>query len=342
MSQVVASSLSEAARRLSHVSDTSGGYGDNGEQSEGEARVPLSADDLANEAEHAVLQRCSQERSEPGLLGKLLADSATSVLPISAGRVPVAGGPLRLAMRAPEPADASRDSYFLGRLAGTALVAVEVDDAPEGWLGARAIGPWLVKPELDALLTAMAVTNWHRHHPRCPRCGEPTRVATAGWTRRCDADGSEHYPRTDPAVIMSVIDADDRLLLARNGTWDEGRRSVLAGFVEPGERLEEAVAREVLEEVGVRVSEVRYVDNQPWPFPSSLMLGFSSRAADPHLRIDRTEIVEAEWYTRDELARAVAAGRVLLPTRLSIARRLIEGWFGEPLATGEEEPVVGR
>lgn len=294
------------------------------------------------DAKADVLDRCSQERAQPGVLERLLSDSGTRVLPLWQGKVPVAGDPIRLEFRAPEAADAGRPACFLGRSAGVALVVVDVEAGDESWRGARAVGPWLPRAELDVLLTAMAVTNWHRNHPRCSRCGEPTQPATGGWTRRCPADGSEHYPRTDPAVIMSVIDANDRLLLARNASWDLGRRSVLAGFVEPGERLEDAVAREVFEEVGVVVGDVQYVDNQPWPFPSSLMLGFTARAHSVELIADRTEIVEAEWYTRDDLVREVEAGRVLLPTRMSIARRLVERWFGGPLATGEEPPVVGR
>ena len=120
--------------------------------------------------------------------------------------------------------------------------------------------------------------------------------------RRCTNDGSEHYPRTDPAVIMSVVDADDRLLLARGPQWGEARYSVLAGFVEPGESLEAAVAREVREEVGVAVEDVRYLGNQPWPFPCSLMVGFTATAKDTTFRLDEDEIVEAIWVSREELA----------------------------------------
>ena len=299
---------------------------------------------LVNPAGAGELDRCSLERAQPQVLERLLAQRSTRVLPIFRGRVPVIGDPLRLGFRAPEPDDMGRPVYFLGRSGGVAVVAVDVEFGSEQWLTARAVGPWLPRAELDILLTTMAVTNWHRNHPMCSRCGRPTRVISGGWARHCDFDGSEHYPRTDPAVIMSVIDAGDRLLLARNAAWEENRRSVLAGFVEPGERLEEAVAREVLEEVGVRVSDVVYVDNQPWPFPSSLMLGFTARvgAGEEGLIVDRTEIVQADWYTRDELTQHVAEGRILLPTRMSIARRLIERWFGGALATGEEAPVVGR
>ena len=134
---------------------------------------------------------------------------------------------------------------------------------------------------------------------------------------------------------MAVVDPDDRLLLARNPAWPAGRRSVLAGFVEPGERLEGAVAREVFEEVGVVVTDVRYVASQPWPFPASLMLGFTARAVAADLTLDSVEIAEAEWYTRAEVAAGVADGSLGLPGRTSIARRLLEDWYGARL----EPPV---
>jgi len=147
----------------------------------------------------------------------------------------------------------------------------------------------------------------------------------------CPRDGSEHYPRTDPAVIMAVTDAADRLLLARSPHWPEGRLSVLAGFVEPGESLEAAVAREVFEEVGVVVEQIRYLGSQPWPFPSSLMVGFTSRAVDPTLHLDMEEIVEAVWVARTELGEMMRAGRFGISPTVSISRRIIEQWYGGPI-----------
>jgi NAD+ diphosphatase len=152
-----------------------------------------------------------------------------------------------------------------------------------------------------------------------------------GWLRRCPADRSEHYPRTDPAVIMSVVDDRDRLLLARGPQWAERRYSVLAGFVEPGETLEAAVAREVFEEVGVRVADVRFLGNQPWPFPSSLMLGFTARALTTDLVLQEDEIAEARWVTREELLAEVAEGSTGVANRISIARSLIEHWLGQEI-----------
>ena len=150
----------------------------------------------------------------------------------------------------------------------------------------------------------------------------------AGWIRRCPADGSEHYPRTDMAVIMAVVDADDRILLARGKGFRGNGMSVLAGFVEPGETLAAAVAREVAEEVGVEVTDVTYLGDQPWPFPSSLMLGFTARALGTELRLQAEEIEAARWFSRDELVEALADGSVVVSGRISISRRIIEHWFG--------------
>ena len=179
---------------------------------------------------------------------------------------------------------------------------------------------------------AVALANWHATHTHCPRCGTPTLTIAAGHAQRCPADGSEHFPRVDPAVIMLVTDPDDRCLLARNRRWPERRVSILAGFVEPGESAEQAVAREVEEETAIVITRVRYVGSQPWPMPQSLMLGFRAEAAgDLGLRVDEDEIAEAHWYSREELRGALAAREILLPPPVSIAHRLIESWYGEEL-----------
>ncbi|MDX6738836.1 NAD(+) diphosphatase [Actinocorallia sp. A-T 12471] len=198
--------------------------------------------------------------------------------------------------------------------------------------GLRRIGALLADVESTLMTQAVAMAAWHGAHRFCPRCGAPTKAIAAGHVRVCTEDGGEQYPRLDPAVIMLVADADDRVLLARGVSWPERRASVLAGFIEPGESMEQAVAREVKEEVGLDVGEVTYMGSQPWPMPQSLMLGFSCRTDDvAKLKLDKAEIAEAYWYTRDELKAAALNRDVLLPGRVSIARQLIEHWYGADL-----------
>ena len=240
------------------------------------------------------------------------------------------------------PDDAPR--RFLGVLGDEVYFAATVDGARAGtWRTLREIGATVDDLRAGLLTAAIALEQWHQRHPRCPLCGEPTVEAHAGWTRVCTADGSEHFPRTDPAVIMLVHDGGDRALLGRGRQWPEGRFSTLAGFVEPGESIEAAVAREVAEETGVAVHDVRYVASQPWPFPASLMLGFSALAdGDPAVRLDPVEMAEAGWFTRAEVAAArdwtdeelaPDPGRQLraIPPRLSISRYLIDLWLAGEL-----------
>ncbi|MEU7988486.1 NAD(+) diphosphatase [Streptosporangium canum] len=200
--------------------------------------------------------------------------------------------------------------------------------------GLRQVGSLLGDLDAGLLVYAVALEAWHSTHEFCPRCGSHTEVRAGGHVRVCPKDGSQHFPRVDPAVIMLVHDDEDRCLLARGPQWPEGRLSVLAGFVEPGESLEHAVAREVVEEVGVHVVDPHYLGSQPWPFPRSLMLGFFARATSTELVLDLEEITEARWFSRAELLAALESGEVRLPPEVSIARRLIETWYGGPL-TGD-------
>ena len=177
-------------------------------------------------------------------------------------------------------------------------------------------------------MEASAITNWHAGHTHCPRCGTPTEVEAGGWVRRCPADSSEHYPRTDPAIIVTVVGPDGRLLLGGGGPLDARNYSTLAGFVEPGESLEQAVVREIYEEVGVRVTTCQYLGSQSWPFPASLMLGFTAVTEDAEARPDGVEVTRARWFSREELQEAVLAGDITISSRLSIARSLIEHWYG--------------
>jgi NAD+ diphosphatase len=194
--------------------------------------------------------------------------------------------------------------------------------------GLREAGHLLGDRDAGLLTHAIGLANWHAVAGYCPRCGALTEPIMSGHARRCTACASEHFPRCDPAVIMLVADADDRCLLARNVNWPPGRVSVLAGFVEPGESAERAVAREVFEEVGIVVNNVTYAASQPWPMPHSLMLGFRAEAAGTEIRVDADEISEAAWYSRDDLRAAIENGDLLMPPSLSISRWLIETWFG--------------
>jgi NAD+ diphosphatase len=196
----------------------------------------------------------------------------------------------------------------------------------------REVGALLSDRDAGLLTHAVALANWHDTHVRCPLDGTPTVPDPAGHSTTCPADGTEHFPRTDPAVIMLVTDPEDRCLLARNAAWPGRRVSILAGFVEPGESAEQAVVREVAEETGITVTNVRYVASQPWPMPRSLMLGFRADApAGQVITVDREELAEARWWSRDGLLAALRSGELALPPAVSIARYIIEAWYGGPL-----------
>lgn len=199
----------------------------------------------------------------------------------------------------------------------------------------RQVGALLSDRDAGLLTHAVALANWHDTHTHCPRDGTPTVPAPAGHLTTCPADGSEHFPRLDPAVIMLVTDPDDRCLLARNALWPKGRMSVLAGFVEPGESAEHAVAREVFEETAITVGHIRYLGSQPWPMPRSLMLGFQAAApGGQRITVDAEEIGEARWFTREEMLAAIGTGELAVAPTSSIARRLIEFWYGGNLPDG--------
>jgi NAD+ diphosphatase len=187
--------------------------------------------------------------------------------------------------------------------------------------------PLLSAAQAELAVTAVALANWHRSEGFCPRCGSATRPAAAGLSRWCAGCDNELFPRTDPAVIVAVVDDLDRVLLARQRIWDNNRYSLIAGFVEAGESLEQAVRREVAEEVGVQVDRVAYVSSQPWPMPRSLMLGLTAHAAKTTVTPDGAEIANALWFTRDEAATAVESGELVLPGPASIAFRLISAWL---------------
>ncbi|CAB4339506.1 MAG: NAD(+) diphosphatase [Actinobacteria bacterium] len=206
----------------------------------------------------------------------------------------------------------------------------------DGFSTVREIGVKLSEQELELSLHAVALSNWHSAHPRCPRCGGATRVDLGGAARFCDADQSQHHPRTDSAVIVLVKDRSDRILLGHQPVWPEGRFSTFAGFLEPGETFEQCVMREIFEESAVTVSELKYLGSQPWPFPASIMISFEAVTDNPEVaRGDGEEITEVRWFSREELLAAIKDGSLLLPPSISVARKMIERWLGHSAPGGE-------
>ncbi|NKB56141.1 MAG: NAD(+) diphosphatase [Alphaproteobacteria bacterium] len=193
----------------------------------------------------------------------------------------------------------------------------------------RGVGQLLSHQEGALLVYARATIQWHARHQFCGVCGNATISQDSGHMRKCtNADcATQHFPRLDPAVIMLIHDGGDRLILGRQKNWPPGQHSVLAGFVEPGESLEDAVAREIFEEVGVEITDIHYHSSQPWPFPSSIMLGYTARTSDTTLNVARDELEDARWFTRDELLNSPENDSFRLPRRDSISRRLIDDWM---------------
>ena len=274
----------------------------------------------------------AHRRNDERWLTDAWADPTTRVLVVTDGRVTLDDAGAALAFRRPdEVGDGER--LLLGVDGGRAYFAVAQPAEPgaDRSAGLREAGPVLSDRDAGLLVHAVSLTNWHLSHPCCARCGSPTQVAEAGQCRRCPACAAVHFPRTDPAVIMLVTDPQDRCLLGHQATWPAERFSALAGFVEPGETPERAVVREVAEEVGIHVSAVRYAGSQPWPFPSSLMLGYFAEALNTEICVDGAEITQAHWFARAELHAALQRGVVQLPGAASIARALIELWYGGPV-----------
>jgi NAD+ diphosphatase len=282
----------------------------------------------------ARLDRVTERRGDAAWVAAQRADPASRAVVAADGHVLAEGGELALVPLSEVSASGS-EPLLLGLEGGRALFAVDADGlapealAPAQLVGVRDIASQLNQSDGGLLAYAIAVLNWHRRHGFCSVCGRSSEVAEAGLLRVCPHCGAQHHPRTDPVVIMLVTDGE-RVLLGRQPSWPAGRYSALAGFVEPGESLEDAVAREVLEEAGVEVSEQSYVSSQPWPFPSSLMLGFTACHAGGEPAARDGELEDARWFSRAELEAAAAGeGPLLLPPRLAIARRLIDGWLEE-------------
>ncbi|MFZ0324189.1 MAG: NAD(+) diphosphatase [Actinomycetes bacterium] len=285
----------------------------------------------------SAVDRLVERRDDREWLAAAWADPRTRAVVVGDGRVCVTDDPPRLDA-VPTVEAPVGERYLLGADAdAVAWFAVRVDDPGSSAVSLREVGARLDDRDAGLAVHAVALANWHASHTHCPRCGAATELVAAGAQRRCPVDESMHFPRTDPAMIVIVTDAEDRALLGRQAAWPPGRFSTLAGFVEPGESAERAVVREVGEEAGILVDSVEYLGSQPWPFPASLMLGFRARAAastDPV--VDGVELSEARWFTREALAAEVLAGVVTLPPEVSIARRLIEHWFGGRVAVDHD------
>jgi NAD+ diphosphatase len=291
-----------------------------------------------------ALDRASTRRGDRQWLARVLRERGTRAVAASAEGVLLDEGPAPALARllVPEPEAGESDPILLGLEDGRALFALDLDaleppvraSLPAGRRIAplREAGAVLSQSEGGLAAYLMALLNWHRRHPHCSVCGALTAIAEGGFSRRCPACGATHFPRTDPAVIVVVSDGD-RVLLGRHAGWPAAQYSILAGFVSPGESLEEAVAREVLEEAGIEVRESLYVTSQPWPFPSSLMLGFraASDGGEPVARDG--ELEDVRWFQRVEVGAALAGeGPALrLPPSVSIARFLVERWWSEHL-----------
>lgn len=273
------------------------------------------------------LDRASVRRRDPAWLAAQRADPAARSLVLSEEGLWIDDG--RLALTVP-----NGDCVFLGLAGGRSLFAREAGGSEPGRpAGLREAATELPAQEAALGAYAASLLSWHRRHRFCSACGAATELADGGHQRHCPSCGAVHFPRTDPVVIARVSDSADRLLLGRQARWPPGRFSVLAGFVEPGETLEEAVAREVLEESGVEVADVSYTASQPWPFPSSLMIGFSARAVsgEPAPRDD--ELSEVRWFERAEVeAAAGGSSGVELSPAYSISRKLIDEWLATPVA----------
>ncbi|MGE0120851.1 MAG: NAD(+) diphosphatase [Dongiaceae bacterium] len=301
----------------------------------------------------AALDRLAQLRRDAAWIAERLADPTTRILPVwrahnlvipgsSPGTGSAPGAAWLSVVRAQHLLREVREIAFLGFYERVAHFAIEISDlddpAPVAGLAEaatfadlRAVGPLMDRDQGALLAYARGMMHWHARHRFCGVCGHPTESAEAGHVRRCTsaACGASHFPRTDPAVIMLVHDGGDRVVLGRQKVWPAGMHSVLAGFVEPGESLEDAVRREVAEEVGIAVTDVRYHSSQPWPFPASIMLGFTARAEATDLALAMDELETARWYTRAELLASPETEAFRLPRRDSIARRLLEDWLAE-------------
>jgi NAD+ diphosphatase len=292
------------------------------------------------------IDRVSPLRKEPDWLAARLADQATRFVPVWRALNLVqetADGPVPLFLERERVApllDGEAEPVLLGLDGDHAVFALDLsaaeapldiaalDAATHQFRDLRAFGPLLGRREGALLAYAKGMMHWHSRHRFCGVCGHPTRADEGGHVRRCGNPDckTSHFPRTDPAVIMLVEDGEN-CLLGRQAAWPAGMYSTLAGFVEPGESLEEAVAREVFEEAGIEIGQVTYHSSQPWPFPASVMLGFTATARTREVRVDKAELQDARWFSRRWLEATADGPEFRRPRQDSIARRLLEDWL---------------
>ena len=282
------------------------------------------------------LDRNAALRDDPEAIEAALADARSRVIPVwNARNLVVAGEPPRAALlelaRLPQSKRNADQLILLGQFGEAPVFACALEGSPAPQLignasfeDLRAAAPALPADDAGLLGYARAMVSWRQRHSYCGSCGAPTRALRGGHVLQCtnSACGAEQFPRIDPAIIVLISDGE-RVLLGRQASWPAGRYSTIAGFVEIGESLEDAVVREVLEETGVPVDQIRYHSSQPWPFPASLMLGFAARALSADVHRKDKELEDARWFSRED----IVARRFLLPTGLSISYRLIEHWF---------------
>ncbi|MCB0913464.1 MAG: NAD(+) diphosphatase [Propionibacteriaceae bacterium] len=276
----------------------------------------------------SALDRVEERRADPDWVRTSWADPAAVLLPV--GEVAVAVTPDGSLATGPTDGDYDPERhYLLGMVEGRPWFATWADG--EQLAPLRSIMDGLSAPELQAAFTGSGLARWHANAGFCSTCGAATRAVRGGQARACTGCGRELYPRTDPAVIVAIVDPAGRLLLGRQPSWAPGRVSVFAGFVEMGESLEQAVHREMAEEVALELADITYLGSQPWPFPRSLMVGFRARALQTAFTMAEGEIEGARWFTVDELRAALGSGEVTLPPHTSIARRMIEAWLAGTL-----------
>jgi NAD+ diphosphatase len=284
-------------------------------------------------ASFSSFDRLGPRRSDEAFIGEAWADPEALAVTFSGSRFEATGRRPRWVPTAQAP-DGIRVLLGVGpkgpRFA--VLGSRELEAASENqWLGLREAFGSVDAEELALLVHAVGLAEWHHAYQHCPRCGGELRPREAGNVLRCANCGRDQFPRTDGAVIMLITDSEDRALLGRQPSWPEGRWSTLAGFVEPGETLEDAVRREVFEEAGVVVGDVTYVASQPWPLPASLMLGFTGKALTTDIKVDGEEIQDARWWSREDALAGAEDGSLVIPPGISISRALITGWYGDDL-----------